>query len=141
MDIGMNGFKDCAERLSVIGQPLIQRRRGDGICVKVVLRDEGMGGAVLVATAPLFALTVLAGPSVRHLVCQLQGDHSYQKGNQQQRWDEYEPSFPAEHEKLPGLFWSCMDFRPSGRLPGGLHQESRKIPLLCAYTQNGCHER
>ena len=84
-----------------IGQPLIRRCRIDGFGFKVVLRDEGMGGAILVAAASLLALTVRAVAATRHLVRQLHGDHSHQKGNQQQRRNKDEPSFPAEHKNTP----------------------------------------
>jgi hypothetical protein len=43
-----------------------------------------MGGAILVAVS-LFVLTLRKRPPVRQFISQLEGNHSYQKGNEKQR--------------------------------------------------------
>jgi hypothetical protein len=58
-----------------------------------------MGRAILV-TASMVVLTLGIRPPVRQLIGQLEGNHSYQKGDEKQRRYQDEQSLSAEHKKL-----------------------------------------
>jgi hypothetical protein len=67
--------------------------------VKVVLRDDGMGGAILESTS-MPVLTLRASSPVRQFMRQSEGNHPRQKGNEKQRRYQYEESLSVKHKIL-----------------------------------------